>query len=269
VIVISESAARLFWPGQDAIGKSILRYHPGPQGQSVEALQVVGVVRDLRPSPTSGGGGSSSRVRQDRGPTGTVTVPAPSMLMMYVPFAQRYTPRFTILARATGGDGVRSAIRGLVRSLDPNLPMVMPQPLDAQRGPVYLQLRIAASVAGSVGIVGLFLAALGIYGVTAYTTARRTREIGIRLAVGAQHIDVLVLVLRQGFVLVAIGCGAGVVLAASSSRLFASLLFGVSPLDPAAFGAALLLFAAVGLAASYVPARRAMRVDPIATLRCE
>jgi predicted permease len=271
VIVISETAARAFWPAQDAVGRTIFRHLASRTGEDVvTALRVVGVARDVRQPLTRPGGGPDARVRQDRGAQGVVTVAVPSgpMLMMYVPLAQQYTPRFTILARGAA-ERTGTAIRDLVRSLDPNLPMVMPQPLDTAGGPVYLQLRIAASVAGSIGLAGLFLAAIGIYGVTAYTTARRTREIGIRLAIGAQRGDVLALVIRQGLSLVAIGSIAGVLLAAAGSRLFASMLFGVSPLDPIAFTAAVLLFAAIGLAASYVPARRATRVDPIAALRCE
>jgi ABC-type antimicrobial peptide transport system permease subunit len=153
--------------------------------------------------------------------------------------------------------------------MDPNLPLVTPQRLDAQTGPAHVQLRIAASVAGSVGLVGLFLASFGIYGVTAYSAARRTREIGIRMAMGAQRSDVLGMVLRQSMYLVVIGTGAGLVLAAAGSRLFASLLFGVPPLDPIIFGGAALLFAAIGLGASYAPAHRATRIDAVVALRNE
>jgi putative ABC transport system permease protein len=153
--------------------------------------------------------------------------------------------------------------------MDSNLPMLTLQPLDTQNGPVHLQLRIAASVAGSVGLIGLLLAAIGIYGVTAYTTARRTREIGIRIAMGAQRIDVVAMVLREGMTLVAAGALAGLVLAAAGSRLFARLLFGVPPLDPLAFGGAAILFAVIGLAACYAPARRATRIDAMEALRYE
>ena len=189
--------------------------------------------------------------------------------MMYVPLRQRYTPRFTILARSTGGERIASGIRDLVKSMDPQLPMLMPQPLEAQTGPVYLQLRIAASVAGSLGLIGLLLAAIGIYGVTAYTTARRTREIGIRLAMGAQRLNIVGMVLRQGISLVVVGSAIGLTLAALGSRLFTRLLFGMPPLDPLTFAGAALLFGVIGLAACYIPARRATRISAVEALRYE
>ena len=269
VIVISETAARLFWPRQEAVGKTIVSHDVRRTGEDVTTrLQVVGVARDLR-SPTTGrpGGGPGGRVRQDRGPTATVTVPAPSMLMMYVPLRQRYTPRFTILARAAGGERLGSAVRDLMRSLDANLPISTPQPLDSQTGPVYLQLRIAASVAGCVGLVGLLLAGIGIYGVTAYAVARRTREIGIRVAMGARRADVVRMVLREGLSLVLVGSLIGLLLAAAGSRVLTGLLFGVPPLDPMTFSSAAVLFAAIGVAACYGPARRATRIDPMEALR--
>jgi putative ABC transport system permease protein len=162
-----------------------------------------------------------------------------------------------------------SEMRHLVSSLDPSLPISTPQPLASQTGPVYLQLRITASVAGGVGLVGLLLAAIGVYGVTAYTTARRTREIGIRMAMGAQRHDVVGMVLRQGLSLVVVGSAIGLTLAAAGSRVFTRLLFGVPPLDPVTFGGAAILFAVIGLAACYVPARRATRIEATQALRYE
>ena len=132
-----------------------------------------------------------------------------------------------------------------------------------------LQIRLSAAVAAAVGAVGLLLAAIGIFGVTAYAVTRRTREIGIRLAMGAQRSDVVRMVLRHGMSLVAIGSVIGVVLAAAASRLLVRLLFGVPPLDPVSFGGALVLFAAVGLTACYVPVRRATRINAVEALRYE
>jgi ABC-type antimicrobial peptide transport system permease subunit len=194
-------------------------------------------------------------------------VSEPVWLMVYVPLQQQYTPRLTILARAADGRRMASEIRKLVTSFDSNLPVLSSQTLDAQSGPGYLQLRIAASVAGSVGLVGLLLAAVGIYGVTAYTTARRTREIGIRIAMGAHRSDVLGMVLRQGMSLVVVGSTIGLTLAAAASRLFARMLVGLPPLDAVACGGAVMLFAAIGLAACYIPARRATQVDAMQALR--
>jgi putative ABC transport system permease protein len=271
VVILCETAARQFWPGQDPIGQSIARHDLRPNGEDVvTALQVVGVVHDVIPPP--GTAGTVTRLRSvspgaDRPPP--VVVANPSTLMMYVPFQQRYTPRFTLLARSATRQRLGPEIRLVLRSVDASLPMSTPQPLDSQTGPVQLQLRIAASVAGGVGLVGLLLASIGVYGVTAYTTARRTREFGIRIAMGAQRADVILLVFRQGIGLVLAGSAIGLTLAAASGRLFTRLLFGMPPLDPVAFGGAALLFVVVGLAACYLPARRATQIDAMEALRYE
>jgi ABC-type antimicrobial peptide transport system permease subunit len=122
-------------------------------------------------------------------------------------------------------------------------------------------------VSASVGLIGLLLAAIGIYGVTAYAVVRRTREIGIRLALGAQRSEVAGLIVRQGMSLVALGSAIGLMLAVAASRLLTRLLFGALPVDVVTFAAAVLVFAAVGLAACYVPARCAVGVDPVNALR--
>jgi putative ABC transport system permease protein len=124
-------------------------------------------------------------------------------------------------------------------------------------------------VAGSLGIVGLLLAAIGIYGVTSYSVNRRVREIGIRVALGADGQSVLRLILRQGIVLTLVGVGIGLAAGALVSQVVRSLLFGISALDPATFGGGAALFLVVALAASYLPARRATRVDPMVALRAE
>jgi ABC-type antimicrobial peptide transport system permease subunit len=158
-------------------------------------------------------------------------------------------------------DGVRDARAGA---------FVAAQTLDEQlAGPEEIQLRIAASLSGSLGIVGLVLAGIGVYGVTAYTVTRRTREIGVRLALGASRADVTRMVLRHGLSLMVIGSAVGLALAAGASRLLASGLHGVPPLDPLAFAGSAALFAAVGIGACYVPVRRAVRINAMEALRCE
>jgi ABC-type antimicrobial peptide transport system permease subunit len=129
--------------------------------------------------------------------------------------------------------------------------------------------RIAASVAGSLGIVGLVLAAIGIYGVMAYAVTRRTREIGIRVALGARRVDMISMVLREGLSFTVIGSAIGLILAAAMSRVLAGFLFGVPPVDPITFGGATVLFATSGLAACYLPVRRATQIDPAQALRYE
>jgi len=129
--------------------------------------------------------------------------------------------------------------------------------------------RVVASVAGGLGIVGLILAGIGIYGVTTFAVARRTREIGIRIALGATRTDVVRMVLREGLSLTLIGSAVGLLFAALVSRVLAAFLFGIPPVDPVTFTATTVLFAVIGLTACYVPVRRATRIDPTQALRCE
>jgi predicted permease len=245
VAIVSEAAAREYWPGQTAIGQHLPWRDFGARGAAIDLL-IVGVARDLR---TTGRG-------KDRP-------------LIYLPLLQRYRPTFAIFARPVDGQRVTGEIRALIASMNSNLPIVSSRMLDDESSPGLTQLRVSASVSGTVGLVGLLLAGIGIYGVTAYTVTQRTREIGVRIALGAQRSDVLRMVLRQGMVLVAIGSAIGLLFAAAASRLVVRLLFGVPPLDPLTFGGAALLFAAIGLAACYVPARRATRIDAMEALRHE
>jgi ABC-type antimicrobial peptide transport system permease subunit len=132
-----------------------------------------------------------------------------------------------------------------------------------------LPQRLAASVAGSLGTIALLLAAIGIYGVMAYAVACRTREIGVRMALGADAGAVMRLIAWQAFRLTAIGAGAGLVIALIVTRLLSGLLFGISPVDPIAFGLTVAALTGVTIAASYAPARRAARVDPLIALRAD
>jgi ABC-type antimicrobial peptide transport system permease subunit len=129
--------------------------------------------------------------------------------------------------------------------------------------------RLAASLSGSLGLVGLMLAGIGIYGVTTYMVARRTREIGIRMAVGAKRADVVLMVLREGLSLVAIGTVLGLMLAVGAGQILRSFLLGIRPLDPVVFSGSAAVFILAGLAACYVPARKATQIDPLVALREE
>jgi putative ABC transport system permease protein len=253
VVILSDTTARRLWPGQNPLGKYVVWQTPLVAVNQTNALPapllVIGIVRDV---------GVDSGFRGQ------------SPLVAYAPLAQRYTPEVTILARITGGQHIANDLRAVVASMNHNLPIITSQTLEnAQAGPVETQLRVAAFVSGTVGTIGLLLAAIGIYGLTAYTVTRRTREIGVRIALGAGRRDVVMMVLGHGLSLVAIGSLIGLTVATGASRLLRSLLFGVQALDPLTFGASALLFAAIGLIACVVPARRAVRINPIDALRYE
>jgi hypothetical protein len=248
VAIIGETAARRFFPGASALGQ-VVNVHTGllsvPNLPSTP-LVVVGVVRDLPSAPN---------------------LPAP--LSLYVPIGQKYVSGITILARR-GGASVAENMRTLVASMNPNLPVLSAQTLEsAQSGPVETQLRLAAIIAGSVGVVGILLAAIGIYGVTAYSVARRTREIGIRLSLGAGRSAVVAMILRQGMTLVAMGLAIGLALGAGVGRVLAAQRFGITAPGAMTFLAATMLFIAVAVIACYAPLRRATRVSAMAALRYE
>jgi predicted permease len=253
VAIVSETAARTFWSVgriEDALGRSlVLTGGSSVQGSASRPpapLLVVGVARDV--------GGADPAVR----------TPA-----LYLPLAQRHSSQVVLLTRAQNGRRVGGAIRALVATLDPKLPVMSVRALEDQQGPVVTQLRVSSAVSGGVGAVGLLLAAIGIYGVTAYSATRRTREFGIRVAMGARPIDVMRLVLSQGLSLVAIGSGLGLMLSVAVGSLLKRLIFGIPAVEPMAFVSAAALFAAVGCAACWLPAWRATRVDPLAALRSD
>ncbi len=246
VAIVGDAVARHFWPGENALGKYLSQ--PGNK----RTLLVVGVARDIKSSSLVDGLSES---------------------FVYLPLQQQYashlTSQMTIAARTNPGQPATHAIRALVASMNPNLPIVTSQTLEDSLALGLVPQRVAASVSASLGLVGLLLAAVGIYGVTAFTVARRTREFGIRIALGAEPRHVLRMVLRQGLGLIVGGCAVGLSLAAGAGHVLRGFLFGVPLLDPAVFGGAVASSVAVGLAACYGPARRATRVDPISALRCE
>ena len=240
VTIVNETLARRMWPGQSPIGQ-----HIKLNGDR----EVIGVVRD-------------GKYRNlDERPTAYA----------FLPFAQRYSPRMSIFARARGGDvaSALSALRQEVKALDPNIALEKEGLLANQIEIYSLPQRAAAWFVGAFGLVGLVLAALGIYGVISYHVAQRTRELGIRLALGAGHRDVVMMVLRQGLEVIASGLGLGVVLALGVGRLASGFLFGVSGADPVTFVVVPATLGLVALVASYVPARRAARVDPMRSLRVD
>jgi predicted permease len=255
VAIVDETTARRLWPGQSALGRQLLwssggnLMARGASGPStvLKPLEVVGVVPAL-----------AGRSRGDEPP-----------LFVYLPLQQEYRERLSLVARGTQGQRLAAELRSALSSIDPNLPILGSRTLADQAGPVVLQLKVSASVSGSVGIVGMVLAAIGIYGVTAYVVTRRTREIGVRIALGAEPGHIIAIVLREGMSLVAMGSAVGLLLALGAGRLMMRQFYGARWVDAGILGVALTLIALVGLIACYVPARRATRIDPIAALRQE
>jgi predicted permease len=242
-IIINETMARSVWHTTDVLGR---QFESDAPGNATTTLTVVGVAPDAQVD----------------------TLGADVRPFVYVPVAQRYVSRVSLLVKSSGGS-IIPAVRTLLREMDRNLPVTTALPLEQVTALTLIPQRVAGAVAGSLGIVVLLLAAIGIYGVTSYSVDRRTREIGIRMALGANRGSVLRLVIRQGVVLTAIGVGLGLAAGAAGAQVLRSLLFGISTLDPLAFGGAALLLALVSMAASYLPARRATRVDPMIALRAE
>jgi predicted permease len=254
VIIIDSVTARRWWPGQSAIGRPV-QWRAGANLMArgttptftMKPLVVVGVVSSL------------AGRRQGGEPT----------LSVYLPLQQEYRSRLSLLARAANGQRLAAELRAALSSIDADLPILGSRTLADQASPGLVQLKLSASVAGSVGLIGVVLAAIGLYGLTAFVVARRTREIGVRIALGADRRHVMAIVLREGMTLVAIGSGIGLLLAAGAGKLLARQYYGARAIDIGIFGGALALLALVGLIACYVPARRATRIDPIAALRTE
>ena len=248
VAIVNETAAKRMWPNQDPMGK-VLAQHLGRRGGPDESrlMTVVGVAKDAKYS-TLGDGPTS---------------------FVYVPMQQQYLPRVTTMARTDDGRRLASEIRSVLASMNPNLPIVQATTLDEYVSLSLIPQRVAAAVSGSLGAVGLLLAAIGIYGVTAFMVSSRTREIGIRMALGAQRGTVVRMVLRQGMTLALAGVVIGLALAAAVSRLLGSLLFGVGATDPITFVGSAVLFCLIGLAACVAPARRATEIDAMEALRYE
>jgi predicted permease len=243
VAIVNETFAKRYFPGRDPIGQRVSL--GGSQGPW---LEVVGLARDSK-YITLG------------------EAPAP---FLYQPLAQRHETGMVLLVRA-GGDPSRlvPAVRREVQAIEPNLPLKNARTMSEMLSTSLFPARAGAVLLGAFGLLALVLASVGLYGVMSYSVTRRTREIGIRMALGARGGDVLRLVLRESMALVAVGMLLGLTAAFAATRLLAGFLYGVSPTDPAAFAGIVVLLALVALAASLVPARRAAKVDPLVAFRYE
>jgi putative ABC transport system permease protein len=245
VAVVNQFMADRMWPGEDPIGK---RFRP--QGSKRQWFEVVGVSTD----------GKYNFIFEDK------------RMYYFVPLSQQYRALRVMHVRATGSPELLAPlVQKEIRALNPHLPVydvrTMTRMLDGGNG--FFLLNMGALFGGGLGLLGLVLALVGIYGVVSYTASQRTQEIGVRMALGAQRTDILRLVVGQGLVLVAIGIGVGLCAAFGVSRLLGNLLFGISATDMTTFVGVPILLGSMALMASYIPAFRATRIDPMVALRTE
>jgi predicted permease len=251
VVIVNETFAARFWPHEDPLGRTLqVRGEDGPR------LTVVGLARDSK----------YRTLGEDKTPFYYLP------LLQDFGFVKRYARLFPLHV-VVGGEGDTGALARIaaatLRELDPKLPVYPPKSMMEHLGLSVLPSRVASGLFGAFGLVGLLLASLGLYGVVAYAVTQRTQEIGLRIAIGASPREVLGLVLGDGLRVTAAGAVAGALLALPLAMAMRSLLYGLSPLDPATFVLVALLLVSVALVASALPARRAARVDPAAALRCE
>ena len=254
-VILSESAAQLLWPGQNAIGRR-LRMSPGGQFQTKDdahlsgpSYEVIGVARDTRGFLLNG---SDSE-------------------QIYLPMPENRLQDFTILIRTLAAPAqIVNAIGPIILSIDPDLiayTLTLEEMLRTTES--FFASSISAVIASSIGLLGLLLASMGIYSTVSYLVVLRTREVGIRMALGARKRDVLTLILRESARPVVVGLCVGVCLALGASYLLRGVLYGLNTIDSISFIGVSMLFLTIALLAAYVPSRRATRVDPMVALRYE
>ena len=256
VVVVSDATARRLWPGEDALGKRITigserrtMFFPGEADPYVAGAEVIGISGDVH----------------------SVDLRKADESYVYLPLALSRQWTSHLLARTAGEPrAMLPEIGRIFHAVDADVP-VLAAPLHTMvsMDPFFVVSRIGGLLASIVGSMGLLLACMGVYGMVSYAVVQRTREIGIRMALGAESRQVLALVVRDGLRPIVLGMLAGVMGAAGLSRLLAATLFGLSPWDGVSYSSVSLLLAAVALVAIVVPARRALCVDPMVALRYE
>jgi predicted permease len=246
VAIVSEAMAKKYWPGQDVIGKQL-----GPRSPVYPLATIVGVAADVK----------RLSLREAATPE------------VYMPYTQKVWPsllNMDILVRtAQEPSSVSAAATGAIHAVDPELPLANVKPLDAIVAEAMTEARFAMLLLAAFGALALAIATIGMYGVISYSVAQRTQEIGVRMALGAGRRSVLKMVLGQGARIAFAGIAMGLVAALAVTRLMRSFLYGVGATDPATFACVTVVIFVVAVGACYVPARRAMRVDPMVALRYE
>jgi putative ABC transport system permease protein len=246
VVLISNTAAERWWPHQDPIGRRVKV--PGFDYQPQPWRTVVGVVQDVKQAGLD----------------------APPTMQIYLPHAQYRNGYLTLVVRTKSDPlALAAEVRRQVTEADPEQAVSNIASMDQVLFDSIASRRFSATLLGTLAGLGLLLASVGVYGVISYGVSQRTREIGIRMALGAARGDVLSLVVGEGMKLLLLGVGAGAISSLLLTPVLSGLLFGVSPRDPVAFAASAVFLAAVALLACYVPARRASRIDPMVALRYE
>ena len=258
VAIVNETFVRKYFPKQDPLGKT---FGVGDATHSHD-FEIVGVVAD-------------AKYQDARSPAyATFFLPYFQMVKYAEPSDVHDMIRSNFIGAVelhVAGDpgGMQSAVRETLASIDPNLVPLKILSLAEQVGGNFNQERLVERLTALYGLLALILASIGLYGVIAYMVVRRTNELGLRMALGAQPWDIFRVVIREGAVLALVGIGIGLGLAFGLARMMASMLYGVAATDPWIFAGAAALLATTGLAACYIPARRAMRVDPMVALRYE
>jgi predicted lysophospholipase L1 biosynthesis ABC-type transport system permease subunit len=245
VAVVNQALADLCWPGQEALGKRFRPWRDGPW------IEVVGVTETAK----------------------YVMLTESPRPFFYETLAQEYAAPLTVLVRTAGDPAaVASALREAMRGLDPHLPLYGQRTMEEMMGSsalAFLPMRMGAALAGAQGIIGLLLAMMGLYAVVSFGVVQRTREIGIRMALGANASQVVRFVVREGLRLTIVGLAIGLILAVALGWGLSRLLYGLGTFDPLVIiGVTALLLGIAGLACCW-PARRATRVDPVIALRAE
>jgi predicted permease len=240
-IVVNQAFVDRFWPGESGVGKWV------GSGKDLP-YRVVGVVENI-----------ASQLPGEE-----------PEAMIWLPFSQFYLPEMILHVRTTGNpQDLFQSLRDQVTDLNPQLPVTRLDRMEVVTANATLAHRILSAALGTAGALALALAMLGIYGVVSYSVSHRTREVGLRLALGAEAGEVIRMVVREGFTLALIGLIPGIVLSLAAARLMRSILMGLSPLDPVAFGGSIALLLVSVLVAAVGPARRAARADPMEALREE